>query len=418
MNHLDIKASQSLSTIGELYEQLNNAKRPPSLKIPVKISEAKICSKGELIQFILTWANRFPDAQILTHLTKNQHRSGLNNLFNEDFGFILALSAQTHGLLPSKIFLDKDGRNIARDVVYSEFRKNLDVMTDYRTKSQRAYFAINDWYERTDSEQAFANIYNRKLRSGTTKARETFIEIFKKLEKNTKTKNQTLFKGSDQRSEILHELSNLFYELIENADRWGRRDLDQKSIRGALIHFHTKEHANQPLLSKQHEDSIALGKYLKSCRDGQNKELQNFLEVSIFDNGPGLSTRFSGRKSSTISTQYFDALRCFARWCGSSSRENEGQGLYRVVSILNEMEGFLQYRSGNINIYRDFNNCPIPAETLKSYQDNRPSEFTTTQLDSILEMRDFRTGQSRKLKHPDATGALFTFILPLQFLES
>jgi hypothetical protein len=414
VNTLDIKTSQSLSTISELYKQLYAEKKSLCLKIPVKITESRICSKGELIQLILTWANRFPDAPILTNLSTKQYQTGLNNLFNEDYGFILALSAQTHGLLPSKVFLDREAKTIPRNVVYSEFRNNLSVMNDYRIKSQRAYFAINDWYERKNPEQAFASIHEKKLHSGSTKGREVFLQIFEKLEKHTKKKHEAVF----QKSEILLELSSLFYELIENADRWGRRDLDQKSIRGALIHFHTQEHKNQSLLSDQHKSSIALRNYLHSCKNNQGEELQDFLEVSVFDNGPGLSTRFSGKKSATINTQYFDALNCFARWCGTSSRENEGQGLYRVVTILNKMGGLLQYRSGNVNIFRDFKNSPLTDEVLQSYQDNRPSDFTAEQLDSILEMRDFGTGNRRKLKHPDATGALFTFILPLNILES
>ena len=72
-------------------------------------------------------------------------------------------------------------------------------------------------------------------------------------------------------------LGHAIYELIENADRWGRRDFDEKSIKGAFIHLHTREGSGQTTLAKQQEHTPVLKHFLDS-----NPTQEDYLEISIW----------------------------------------------------------------------------------------------------------------------------------------
>ncbi len=407
MKTIDLFKSQSVSDIHRLYDRLYESTSPLQLRLPSNIENSRICSRGELIQFILTWSARFPESPISTYLQAEQIDQGLANLFNEDFGFTAALCAQTHGLLPAKSFLDRANKTIPNSTVYKHFKENLDRFNDYRLKNYRAYFLINDWIERKYPANSFANIYRRKLRETTSPARSRFRSLVHGLYDKMTPGGADLFLQSRDFDASLAQLTSLFYEVIENADRWGRRDLDEKSVRGAIIHFHGRESVGMESLAQQQSDTPALSNYLQSSNN------ERYAEISIFDNGPGLATRISGRKFETVNWQYEESMRCFMRWSGSSTKENEGQGLYKVIRTLNQAGGFLQYRSQNLNLYRDFRSAPLDPRALADIDNESHAPMSAERFSEIFYLRDFKSGGSRLLRNHFAIGTLFTFLLPI-----
>jgi hypothetical protein len=86
------------------------------------------------------------------------------------------------------------------------------------------------------------------------------------------------------------------------------------------------------------------------------------MEINVFDNGPGLASKYLGKPLSEVSVkQEWEAVQaCWGKWATTSDRQNKGLGLYRVAQTLTESRGFLRLRTGRLSLYRDFSDRPYP----------------------------------------------------------
>lgn len=410
MRNIDLQKSQTISTIEKLYADLYAFDDPLTIRLPNEIEDTRIIARGLFLQFILTWASRYPEAAVCTYLKENQYASGLDNLFNDDYGLLAALCAQTHGLLASKQFIGSSGKAIDKFVIFKAFCNNIERFRGLRRKGDRAYIAINDWIEETYPSWDFVNIYGKKVDEGTTSARHRFRETLLSMVSGSIDIERDLFREDTATKKLLPELTTLFYELVENADRWGRRDLDEKAVRSTILQVHTQSNSGRNILAFQQRDCAPVNNYLSSLDNSRLK----IVEVSIVDNGPGLAGRLSGKRDQSVSKQYEDVMKCFMRWSGSGFKENEGQGLYRVIRILNSIGGFLHLRTQNLHLFRDFRNNPIDPSSLSDLDNPDKNSISIQDFSNIFHLNDFVTGSRRLRKHPAAIGTLFTFLAPLE----
>lgn len=382
-----------------------------TIRLPSEIENTRIIARGLFLQFILTWASRYPEAAIRTYLNESQYNAGIDNLFNDDYGLLTALCAQTHGLLASKQFIGSNGRAIDKHIIFKAFLKNIERFRGFRIKGNRAYVAVNDWLEESYPFWDFVNIYGKKIEEGSVNARHRFRETLLSMVSQSTDIEKDLFRSDSTGKEHLPELTSLFYELIENADRWGRRDLDEKSVRTTILQVHTQANTGRDTLAFQQRDCPSVQGFLSSF---DNNTRLKFVEVSILDNGPGLAVRLSGKREQSAAKQYYDVMKCFMRWSGSGFKENEGQGLYRVIRILNTIGGFMHLRTQNLHLFRDFRNNPIDPSRLADLDNPERKALSIQDFGEIFHLNDFVTASRRLRKHPPATGTLFTFLAPLE----
>jgi len=87
----------------------------------------------------------------------------------------------------------------------------------------------------------------------------------------------------------------------------------------------------------------------------------SFLEVTVFDTGPGLALRWLSQKGA--GTRYADVsrddefkavLECFRLHATTHSAPNRGDGLAIALEAMRELRAFMFLRTGRLALYQDF----------------------------------------------------------------
>ena len=159
---------------------------------------------------------------------------------------------------------------------------------------------------------------------------------------------------------ILHEL---FKNTHEHARTWWDGTKPKFSLRGVAANFFDLESfdnlAKGPVVldpaSAYVREVLELrkGRTLDSIR---SKNVRGFLELSIFDTGPGLVGRMMGSDPTLMgSNEQLEVVKdCLKRGYSSTDNETRGYGLSKVLSRLKKSHGFIRIRTNGVNAYRSF----------------------------------------------------------------
>jgi hypothetical protein len=185
------------------------------------------------------------------------------------------------------------------------------------------------------------------------------------------------------------------FELLRNTDEHARTDLKgdnyARSVRGVLLREHNIKTSDIGAFSEFH----GLCDYLTALSNIPGKESRLLLlELSIFDSGPGLASRFLAKEHFSSPSEELTAIReCLRLHKTTKSASGAGVGLYRTMIKLRSHGAFVRIRSGRISVYSDF---------LSGQADT--DEFG---------LRDASTGDHVPTRMSWAAGSLFTILLPL-----
>jgi hypothetical protein len=161
---------------------------------------------------------------------------------------------------------------------------------------------------------------------------------------------------------ILHEL---FKNTHDHARSWWDGTKPKFSLRGVSCNYYPLEQfeylvqQNSPVVidpaSAYIRELMDLAKG-KSTKAIQSATIKGFLELSIFDSGPGLVGRAIGADPSTLSSrEQLDVVReCLRKGYSSTDNETRGYGLSKVLSRLRRAGGFIRIRSNGVSGYRSF----------------------------------------------------------------
>lgn len=119
-----------------------------------------------------------------------------------------------------------------------------------------------------------------------------------------------------------------------------------------------------------------------------------FIEISVFDSGPGYAARLRRKDVSTMTVnEEFDAVfDCFHKNLKEKGDPRFGQGLPIVVELLKRHRGFVRLRTGRLSLYADPAHEMLPG--------------------GLLHLRDTSGSETLRLREK-AQGVLATFILPM-----
>jgi hypothetical protein len=164
-------------------------------------------------------------------------------------------------------------------------------------------------------------------------------------------------------SKITEELDQIIWELLKNTDEHARTNLSNSVIlspntRGVGIKLirDTKES-----ILKKADGHTGLVNYYNNVAEDQ----AFFLEISVFDSGPGLVKRFMG-KHWTPEVKIVDEVNavkeCLRK--GSTSVDDwkgsqKGFGLNEVLVMLSKLRGFIKIRTNRCSLYRNLAQYPI-----------------------------------------------------------
>jgi len=201
------------------------------------------------------------------------------------------------------------------------------------------------------------------------------------------------------------ELLGIFYELVRNTHEWSLKDpLNERFLapsgRGAFFRLHSGSVKNLSEAAEGHPGLIEF--FTRS--DDNSATIKHFIELSVYDSGPGFVKRFNKTESLadyTMEAEVDTIRKCLTKGFTSSAGMAHGiksKGLDKVLRLLNNAKGFLRIRSGRACIYRDLGNDP--------YQP------TKDHVQVIL--RDWSSGNmDRYRKMPEVEGAVITIVCPL-----
>jgi hypothetical protein len=418
MHIIKILRDQNDESVSTLLAELHRYAPKCAIQIPYDLDSYRLGGKGDLLQFILTWSRRCPDAPIYTHIQPNSPDSDakaqLIKLFSQEHGFLLGLFTRAYGVELPRAFLRTTGARIDERIL-DEALNSTTAFTSSKpiTKGTRAFLAIDDLLDQENRTlREFCRVYEkRKLGAHVMKTEfNGFLDNLFERPRNIHRKFWSTYKSPPE--DFTAKISSIAYELFENADRWGKPPYT-RSIRGILLHLHYREsEGKRPLISEVGTNS-PIRNYLRRFQSEDGYENTPFLEFSVFDNGIGLATQFkNGKTPRSVKTELNETISCLLFSSGSSSKANEGKGLYESMILLSKSKGFLHYKSGRLDLYRDFCSAPINELELRSLE-SKPPEVRQRAMRKILRLEEWKSKSQAVSESHKTVGALFTMIIPM-----
>jgi hypothetical protein len=176
----------------------------------------------------------------------------------------------------------------------------------------------------------------------------------------------------------LDYLSALVHQLFLNADEHGSDDVTgsryKRSLRGVTVRMTPLRGIHS--LIRELDDDFALKSFLakrvaviqpdhsaegRAVAKVATPGLAQFVELSIFDTGPGLGLRWLAKRAGAQSYADFSVeqeltavLECFEKYATTKASNTFGQGLTSAVMALERLEAFMMLRTGRVSVYQDF----------------------------------------------------------------
>nr|WP_209903979.1 MULTISPECIES: hypothetical protein [unclassified Rhizobium] len=193
-------------------------------------------------------------------------------------------------------------------------------------------------------------------------------------------------------------LATLFRELFSNTHLHARTDLDgalyRRSARGIVFALRPVDIPIEAFSG----GLPTLREYIESMERHAARPRVEFLEVSVFDSGPGLAARAYGSpvpEQMSIAQEYGLVHQCFLKSITSVPNSAHGWGLPRVMLGLKSAGGFMRLRTGRLSLCKWF-----------------PPKITQPRvLDEDLAFLDVDGGTPKQ--HAHVVGAVFTILIPI-----
>ncbi|WP_211442735.1 hypothetical protein [Collimonas humicola] len=172
----------------------------------------------------------------------------------------------------------------------------------------------------------------------------------------------------------LSSIANLLYELFRNTDEHAQTDeignSYTRNIRGIMAKFVSINDSNARTASDVHDVSQNLfmlrniaNKRLFPDEEGRGRASAEtyFLELTVFDTGPGLVRRWISKNSHGTSIEQLSieeevnfVKKCFEQHASTKDSQGSGHGLDLVIGVLAELNAFLKLRTGRVCLVQDF----------------------------------------------------------------
>jgi hypothetical protein len=363
------------------------------LQLPNSLDQTLIGGTAAAIQLVVTWARRFHEGRLVLHSEKPADAT-LENFAKTPLGIValnMAYAIRTKTHLPVS---RREAMELARPFVEAMHSGPLRGIA--RGPSIPLICLDNAQYLGKPSALYDPN--------GEVQVPYAFENLANALWENIVPD----VRFANKSREILPDLGVLLHELFLNTHDHACTDLNgdkyRRSTRGIITRYHYIRPDTFDDLSLGH---VPIAQYLRAWHpDFPEARHAQFVEVSVFDSGPGLAAvwlvrrqKYTPAKAAAVSIQeeYEAVSSCLQK--GQTSKENRlrGNGLYRVLRILKQHAGLMRLRTGRLSLV-----CGFPGQTAQE-----PLELNGAQ------MVDAITGKPPKEDRARAEGAVLTILIPL-----
>jgi hypothetical protein len=349
MGVISIHKSESIVAIEPLLAKVTSGGLYHDLLVPKKLRHSQFGGLASLIQFLFTWSAHNLTGRIVTHIaTEAEIDTQLEHLSHTDHGLV--------ALLLGHDILDRRARRplALRANHYANLRLRA-MLEDGLEASRRGpkVFLLCDDFRKGDFLPSL--YYPTSSPEPIVRTEVDFQLLASELLKHTAYFNYTPAPFSPL---IEEQMGTILYELFKNTHEWARTDETGNEIAHSLRGIRFELHAGTRAVFLQHVfGSQVLETYLSHRPFCDADTKLRFVEISVFDSGPGLASRWLRRPidiHEPLIEEYQAILTCLSRHRTSGPGTHRGKGLHNVMRTLSAVGGFLRIRTGRLSLQRDF----------------------------------------------------------------
>lgn len=390
---LSIKRDFSLTDFEDGLAELAGGES--NLRIPNHVNASAVGALAALIQLIITWARRSPEAPQLSVYAKDSSDVALANLVRTPFGLTAVNMSSAVKAVDGSEIRRRDALLLAMDYVMTMHAGALDRLREF-DKSRLPIICIDNARELRRPTRLYV--------PGTEEVRDR-----REFESVVDACVTTLRPGlQPMEPALVAMMAGLLQEAFQNTHDHAQIDFRggalRRSTRGILIAYHAVEARALAAMAGQH---LPLQRYFAEWRPSfTGARDAQFVELSIFDSGPGLAqswlrktrglTRPIADAPISIAEEYSAVRACLAKGGTTKSGSTSGNGLFRIMEIVRRSGGFIRIRSGRLSLIKAYH---APAKMHSGL--------------SNLDMEDMIAGGPPANARPWTEGTVLTAMLPL-----
>lgn len=386
-----ITGKSNLETLQNTIEALNASDSSVDLQMPASLTSKGFALPVSILQVLFFWM-RHKRGRLILPLDETK-LSMLENFSSSFYGYLVLFTVWRHCEIvnPKGISLKpylKDFTSVMNTYVMSLSQDNL--------PNNEVSLACFDHYSHERGLPYWFYDVDYEFKSSPAEFDDTTYAFLSHLTKIFKSRVMTTVSKSTT------AISNILWELLKNTDEHARKDAFNQvklmpNTRGVFLKIHRSSRLN----FLKDAESRGISDYYLHFSDSQDLF---FLEISVFDSGPGMVKRFLGKSwkdNSAIIEDVDTVKKCLIK--GQTSIEGakgdkKGYGLDSVLKLLSEKRGFLSVRTGRVWLYRDLISTP----------------YIKTQNFNEIQLYDWGTNSdSDYTKFSSTEGTLITLALPL-----
>lgn len=267
--------------------------------------------------------------------------------------------------------------------------------------------AISDWMlllcidslPKTYPHQLYKN-----FSTGSVAEWEDYVYVVNGLMKSV-TGGSNLRKMSDV-------ISTIFYELFKNTHDHAREGIDGSIIGDSIRSIYARYY---PLDSLDHlkqkgreldAKTSPVEWYIQTILKNESAYTNGFLELSVFDMGPGLAAKWLLKPTlnSGEQVQYDAVISCLEKGQSSVQKNGRGFGLWNVLQALKKQKGFIRIRTNQVHAYRQY-------AMLSDLGMQKHSDGSSTIKEILYDWK--RLHVTSPSRYPSVEGTLISILLPM-----
>lgn len=238
------------------------------------------------------------------------------------------------------------------------------------------------------AQNEFLLPFYSKGRSDSLRGREDFTRLTEQLV--TACAPQALHQLNTRH---VAAIANLVYELFRNTDEHAQTDevgnAYHRNMRGLMVKY--TSFSGETIAAETAGEDMPQKMFMLRTLSNQKVRLDDsgrpraaadaaFLEMTVFDTGPGLVRRWLGKNEPGKSLDDIDiesevkvVQKCFEQHSTTKDSQVSGHGLSLVLSALKELNAFLRLRTGRVCLVQDFSALKASSQFIpKHWLRNRP----------------------------------------------
>lgn len=389
---ISIKNEITYLEIEKAYKVLKKSSNI-DLYIPANITGKQLGIYSEIIQLIITWS-RLSTGKLYIHYnsTTLELDDKINIMFNRYWNFVAGCMGYKNG-------------------IYLLDQTEVSAIVANVIKERTKFFKLNEnWKKGTNSfipsVQHSANPFPSAFyfSNGTLKSKKEIIE----LSKNILIDISKSYISSTSTFVLEHYdklIGEIIFELIENTHYWSQSDYSNKTfptgLRGLVFSSH---HGNKETLLSNCKDDEPLYEYISNLIT--NNVADNvILEISVFDSGSGLASKWSKKDIGNFKSKdeiYEAIIDCLIKnnTSDKTSSYERGFGLHNMMKLLGDRKGYLKLRTNGLKLVRDFQKKPFNGHIENNREDYK--------------LDDWHSIQNKAIPTYKTAGTMFSIFLPIQ----